>query len=91
MTDKYEQFKEWFTTKKFKAKRDHTWYDPKVLFTEFEEDQKEEQQKEDVMKVIWETLQENSVQLSYQIDGIRCKEHPAATIYHKLKEMDLIK
>ena len=41
MTDKYEQFKKWFTHKQFKAKKDHTWYDPEVLFFEFEQDLQE--------------------------------------------------
>ena len=91
MTDKYDEFKEWFTTKKFKAKKDYTWYDASLLFREFEEDYKEKHQKEEIINIIWQTLKENSVELYYQIDGIHCKEHPAEAIYNKLKEKDMIK
>ena len=43
MTDKYEQFKDWFLKKEFKIKRDTTWIDPQVVFRYFEIEQEETQ------------------------------------------------
>ena len=41
MTDKYEEFKEWFLKEEFKIKRDVHWIDPKVVFRYFEIEQEE--------------------------------------------------
>ena len=43
MTDRYEQFKEWFLKKEFKIKRDVHWIDPKAVFRYFEIEQEENQ------------------------------------------------
>lgn len=91
MSEKYEEFKEWFTTKKFKAKKDYTWYDPSVLFKEFEEEQAEKQHKQEIMETIWETLKAHVTYIEYSIDGVHYKLHPSEAIYNKLKEKDLIK
>ena len=86
MTDKYEEFKEWFTTKKFKAKKEYTWYSAPVLLKEFEEDYKEKHYKDEIINLINQTL----------INNVTCIEyspplHPAQAIYEALKEKDMIK
>lgn len=89
MTDKYEEFKEWFTTKKFKAKKEYTWYDASVLFNEFEEYYKEKHQKEEIVNIIWDAIVENTITIEYNIDGVYL--HPAEAVYNELKEKDMIK
>ena len=90
MTDKYDEFKEWIAKveKESIILQNMNW---EKLFETFEEYYKEKHQKKEIINTIWNTLKENSVQLSYQIDGSRCTEHPAEAVYNKLKEKDLIK
>ena len=87
MTDKYEEFKEWFTTKKFKAKKEYTWYDAPVLFNEFEEDYKEKHYKDEIINLINQTLMANVTCIEYYSNPT----HPAQAIYEALKEKDIIK
>ena len=51
MSDKYEEFKQWFINKKFKAKKDNTWYDPEVLFLRFEQDLQETNTIQNLQKI----------------------------------------
>ena len=51
MTDKYEQFKEWFLKKEFKIKRDVHWFDPQVIFRYFEIEQEETQTLDQLQKI----------------------------------------
>ena len=51
MADKYEEFKQWFINKKFKAKKDNTWYDPEVLFLRFEQDLQETNTIQNLQKI----------------------------------------
>lgn len=90
MSDKYEEFKEWIRKMEIEsiAVQQIDW---RKLFKAFEEDYQEKHRKEEIMETIWQTLQENTIQLSYEIDGVHCKEHPAEAVYNKLKEKDMIK
>lgn len=51
MTDRYEQFKEWFLKKEFKIKRDVHWIDPKAVFRYFEIEQEENQAVNKLQKI----------------------------------------
>ena len=51
MTDKYEEFKKWFTHKGLKAKGDHIWYDPETLFQRFEQDLQETNTLQNLQKI----------------------------------------
>ena len=91
MTDKYEEFKEWFNHRPTDEDELDLVFAIGNLFKEFDEYCEEKHRKEEIIETIWGTLQENSIQLSYEIDGVHCKEHPAEAVYNKLKEKDMIK
>lgn len=53
MTDeKYEAFKKWFTNNKFKAKKDHNWYDPAILFKEFEDEHETKKREKEIKQIL---------------------------------------
>lgn len=89
MTDKYEEFKEWFKHHPTDEDELDLVFAIGNLFKSFEEYYKEKQRKEEIMNIIWETITENTLTIEYSVDGIHL--HPAEAVYNKLKEKDLIK
>lgn len=88
---KYEEFKKWFKNHPTDENELDLVFAIGNLFYEFEEYYDKSHKKHKIMKIIWDTLRENSVQLSYEIDGIVCKKHPAEAIYDALDKEGLIK
>ena len=93
MTDKYEEFKEWFKKNKYGVWKvidfeipltAETVINPSVVFDIFEEEQAEKEKEREIKKTIKEALKDQRCNL-YAIDGY------AYVVYKALKEKDLIK
>lgn len=90
MTDKYEEFREWFKTKKNygvwkiddNGNQEICHYSR--AFIDFEEEQAEKEKEKEIKRTIKQALKEQSCSL-YAIDGY------TYVVYKALKEKDLIK
>lgn len=84
MTDKYEEFKEWFKHHPTDEDEIDLVFAIGNLFKEFEEEQAEKEKEKEIKDTIEQALHEEHC----CFDGTRLY---ANTIYNKLKEKDLIK
>ena len=89
MSDKYEEFKEWFKHHPTDGDELDLVFAIGNLFKEFDEYYEEKHRKEEIMNIIWETITENTLTIEYSVDESHL--HPAEAIYNKLKEKDMIK
>ena len=84
MTDKYEQFKEWFKHHPTDEDEIDLVFAIGNLFKEFENEQKEKEKKREIKEAIHNGVMEVTTRIDSYGDWTE-------TVYQKLKEKDLIK
>ena len=86
MTDKYEEFKEWFKHHPTDEDEIDLVFAIGNLFKSYEEYYNEKQYKDEIINLINRTLMANLTYIEYSTPI-----HPAQAIYEALKEKDMIK